>query len=113
VDHRHFSNAFAAARHASSTSLAEEFGADAYTSPVDGLTISIIWPSAAGWISPPMMLWMTFFSDMGITYSYQHHGGSIRPATLVSIPAVPSLGRLDSRILLKANAFSNHDRGRS
>jgi hypothetical protein len=56
VDHRHFSNAFAAAWHASSTSLAEEFGADAYTSPVDEFTISIIWPSDAGWISPPMML---------------------------------------------------------
>jgi hypothetical protein len=78
VDHRHFSNAFAAAWHASSTSFAEEFGADAYTSPVDGLTISIIWPSDAGWISPPMMLWMTIFSDMGSPTPMSIMGGSVR-----------------------------------
>jgi hypothetical protein len=58
--------------------FAEEFGADAYTSPVDGLTISIIWPSDAGWISPPMMLWMTTFSDMGSPTPMSIMGGSVR-----------------------------------
>src|SRR4029077_145620 len=64
VDHRHFSKARPAAWNAWSTSRASEFGAEAYTSPVDGLMMSIIAPDADAWTSPSMMLWKTFFSDM-------------------------------------------------
>src|SRR5262245_23555711 len=64
VDQRHVWNASPAALQARSTSTSSERGADAYTSPVEGLTMSIIAPEALGRTSPLMMLWKTLFSDI-------------------------------------------------
>ena len=64
VVHRHFSNAVPEAWQAASMSSALEFGDVAYTSPVEGLTMSSTSPDALGRLSPSMMLLNVFLSDM-------------------------------------------------
>jgi hypothetical protein len=50
----HSSHALRAASTARSTSASEPFGTSAMTSPVAGLSTSIVWPSSASTHSPPM-----------------------------------------------------------